>query len=87
MSSESGGGMIYWQGKTKELGEKPVPVPLCPPQISHSILRLHCYCYHHHHHHHRRRRRRCCCCYYYYYYYLMNHEENFFLFATVIPQL
>jgi hypothetical protein len=26
----------YWQGKTEELGEKPVPVPLCPPQIPHS---------------------------------------------------
>jgi hypothetical protein len=24
----------YWQGKAEELGEKPVPVPLCPPQIS-----------------------------------------------------
>jgi hypothetical protein len=24
-----------WQGKTEALGEKPVPVPLCPPQISH----------------------------------------------------
>jgi hypothetical protein len=24
-----------WQGKTEELGEKPVPVPLCPPQIPH----------------------------------------------------
>jgi hypothetical protein len=23
----------YLQGKTEELGEKPVPVPLCPPQI------------------------------------------------------
>jgi hypothetical protein len=23
----------YWHGKTEELGEKPVPVPLCPPQI------------------------------------------------------
>jgi hypothetical protein len=23
----------YWQGKTEGLGEKPVPVPLCPPQI------------------------------------------------------
>ena len=23
----------YWQGKTDVLGEKPVPVPLCPPQI------------------------------------------------------
>jgi hypothetical protein len=22
-----------WQGKTEEVGEKPVPVPLCPPQI------------------------------------------------------
>jgi hypothetical protein len=30
--SRSNGGMI-WQGKTEELGEKPVPVPLCPPQI------------------------------------------------------
>jgi hypothetical protein len=29
MSLESDGGMIYWQGKTEELGEKPVPVPLC----------------------------------------------------------
>jgi hypothetical protein len=27
----------YWQGKTKELGEKPVPVPLCPPQIPHGL--------------------------------------------------
>jgi hypothetical protein len=26
------GGMIL-TGKTKELREKPVPVPLCPPQI------------------------------------------------------
>jgi hypothetical protein len=26
----------YWQGKTEDLGEKPVPVPLCPPQIPHS---------------------------------------------------
>ena len=24
-----------WQEKTKVLGEKPVPVPLCPPQIPH----------------------------------------------------
>ena len=24
-----------WQGKTDVLGEKPVPVPLCPPQIPH----------------------------------------------------
>jgi len=27
----------YWQGKTEELGEKPVPVPLCPPQIPHGL--------------------------------------------------
>jgi hypothetical protein len=27
---ESHGGMIL-TGKTEELGEKPVPVPLCPP--------------------------------------------------------
>jgi hypothetical protein len=29
----------YWQGKTEELGEKPVPVPLCPPQIQHGFTR------------------------------------------------
>jgi hypothetical protein len=28
-----------WQGKTEELGEKPVPVPLCPPQIPHGLAR------------------------------------------------
>ena len=28
-----------WQGKTEVLGEKPVPVPLCPPQISHGLAR------------------------------------------------
>jgi hypothetical protein len=28
----------YWQGKTEELGEKPVPVPLCPPQIPHGLM-------------------------------------------------
>jgi hypothetical protein len=27
----------YWQGETEELGEKPVPVPLCPPQITHGL--------------------------------------------------
>jgi hypothetical protein len=27
----------YWQEKTEELGEKPVPVPLCPPQIPHGL--------------------------------------------------
>jgi hypothetical protein len=37
MSLESDGGMIYLQGKTEELGEKPVPVPLCPPQIPHGF--------------------------------------------------
>jgi hypothetical protein len=26
-----------WQGKTEVLGEKPVPVPLCPPQIPHGL--------------------------------------------------
>jgi hypothetical protein len=26
-----------WQGKTEELREKPVPVPLCPPQISRGL--------------------------------------------------
>jgi hypothetical protein len=29
----------YWQGKTEELGEKPVPVPFCPPQIPHGLTR------------------------------------------------
>jgi hypothetical protein len=29
----------YWQGKTEELGEKPVPVPLCPPQIPYGLTR------------------------------------------------
>jgi hypothetical protein len=27
----------YWQAKTKVLGEKSVPVPLCPPQIPHEV--------------------------------------------------
>jgi hypothetical protein len=26
-----------WQGKTEILGEKPVPVPFCPPQIPHGL--------------------------------------------------
>jgi hypothetical protein len=30
----------YWQGKTEELGEKPVPVPLRPPQIPHGLTRV-----------------------------------------------
>jgi hypothetical protein len=29
----------YWQGKTEELWEKPVPVPLCPPHIPHRLTR------------------------------------------------
>jgi hypothetical protein len=29
----------HWQGKTEELGEKPVPVPFCPPQIPHGLSR------------------------------------------------
>jgi hypothetical protein len=28
-----------WQGKTEVLGEKPVPVPLYPPQIPHGSMR------------------------------------------------
>jgi hypothetical protein len=28
-----------WQGKPEVLGEKPVPVPLCPPQILHGPTR------------------------------------------------
>jgi hypothetical protein len=27
-----------WQGKTEELGEKPVPVTLSPPQIPHGLI-------------------------------------------------
>jgi hypothetical protein len=26
-------------GENRQLGEKPVPVPLCPPQISHGLTR------------------------------------------------
>jgi hypothetical protein len=28
-----------WQGKTEALGDKPAPVPLCPPQITHVLTR------------------------------------------------
>jgi hypothetical protein len=28
-----------WQGKTEELGEKPIPVSLCPPQIPYGLTR------------------------------------------------
>jgi hypothetical protein len=28
----------HWQGKTEELGDKPVPVLLCPPQILHGMI-------------------------------------------------
>jgi hypothetical protein len=28
----------YWQWKTKELGEKPATLPLCPPQIPHGLF-------------------------------------------------
>jgi hypothetical protein len=27
----------YWQGKTEELRGRPVPVPICPPQIPHGL--------------------------------------------------
>jgi hypothetical protein len=27
----------YWQGKPEDLGEKPFPMPLCPPQIPHGL--------------------------------------------------
>jgi hypothetical protein len=29
----------YWKGKPEKLGENPVPVPLCPPQIPHGLTR------------------------------------------------
>jgi hypothetical protein len=37
----SNGGQVewYWQVKTEVLGEKPVPVSLCPPQIPHGLNR------------------------------------------------
>jgi hypothetical protein len=35
---ENDGGMIL-TGENEELGEKPVPVPLCPPQIPHGLAR------------------------------------------------
>jgi hypothetical protein len=30
----------YWQGRTEKLGERHVPVPLCPPQIPHELIRV-----------------------------------------------
>jgi hypothetical protein len=30
----------YWQGKPKELGETPIPVPLCTPQMPHGLTRV-----------------------------------------------
>jgi hypothetical protein len=30
---------LNWQGKTEVLGEKPIPVPLCPPQIPRGLTR------------------------------------------------
>jgi hypothetical protein len=36
MSMESHGGMIMTR-ETEEPGYKPVPVPLCPPQIPHGL--------------------------------------------------
>jgi hypothetical protein len=39
VSLESDGGIIHLRGKTEELGEKPVPVPLCPPQIPYGLTR------------------------------------------------
>jgi hypothetical protein len=27
----------YWQGKTEDITENPVPVPFCPPQILHEL--------------------------------------------------
>jgi hypothetical protein len=34
--------MVEWyiDGKTEELGEKPVPMPLCSPQIPHGLTRV-----------------------------------------------
>jgi hypothetical protein len=30
----------YWQGEIEDLGEKPVPVPLYPPQIARGMDRV-----------------------------------------------
>jgi hypothetical protein len=38
MSMENDCGMIL-TGKTEELGEKPVPAPLFPPQMPHGLTR------------------------------------------------
>jgi hypothetical protein len=38
MSMERDSGMVL-TGETEELGEEPVPVPLCPPQIPHGLTR------------------------------------------------
>jgi hypothetical protein len=38
MSIESHGGIML-TGETKEHGENPVPLELCPPQISHEMNR------------------------------------------------
>jgi hypothetical protein len=29
----------YWRGETEKLGEKRVPLPLCPPQIPRGLTR------------------------------------------------
>jgi hypothetical protein len=29
---------LYWQGKTEAVGERSVPLPLCPLQISHGLV-------------------------------------------------
>jgi hypothetical protein len=36
---EKRGGMIL-TGETEELGEKSVPLPVCPPQIPHGLTKL-----------------------------------------------
>ena len=69
----STGGMIGRE-KIKGLGQKPVPVPLCPPQIPYGQVRdwsvassakgkVCCYCC-------------CCCCCCYYYYYHHHHHHH-----------
>jgi hypothetical protein len=37
---EEAGGPVewFWQGKSEVLGEEPVPVPPCPPQIPHGLV-------------------------------------------------
>jgi hypothetical protein len=38
MGVEGHGGMV-WTGEAEQLGETPIPVPICPPQITYGLNR------------------------------------------------